>query len=245
MQGCTASSRGAGRGWNGWEPGGSWCAWRKQPACPSVTLEAMKRGTRGLPVGPTAALASGLTVLAILSVAIIFRKDIAVGWHLHWLESDGNYLPQLIEEPEGSAADTALRRWVETPRGKEAVFLILAEEAIGKWPATIDPNLEQAVFIVVADKGGVSGAYRPKEMSTGGGFSASVYGNVPRLRAIARHLPQLMGRDYAWERHPTFRFQIMDAELGFRLLGIDAAEFFGHALKDSEPACLVERLPER
>ena len=71
----------------------------------------------------------------------------------------------------------------------------------------------------------------------------SVHRTLPRLRAVVRHLPQLMGCYFAWVRHPQYRFRMMDAGRAFELLGTDL-ESFGYADKEGEPACLVQRVTE-
>jgi hypothetical protein len=76
--------------------------------------------------GAAIACASGLGVLAVLGAALAFRKDIAAAWHLHRLRTDEDYLETIIEEPEGSACDVAIRRHLVAPEGKNALFLLHA-----------------------------------------------------------------------------------------------------------------------
>jgi hypothetical protein len=166
--------------------------------------------------GAAVALVCGLGLLAVVGAAIAFRKDIAAAWHLHRLRTDEDYLETIIEEPEGSAADLAIRRHLKTSEGKNALFLLhgmYMSEHHGSFVFTCGERHVCRGVVWLGKE------HFHSESQCNRGRSAARTVDVPRLRAAARYLPLLEGTEFRWPDEPALRLHVIPKARAADLLG--------------------------
>ncbi len=77
--------------------------------------------------GKAIALFTGAGVIGIAVLGFIYWKELAAQYHLYKLRSNADYFSEILEEPEGTPQRKAVRAFLRSDEGKEALFRQYAE----------------------------------------------------------------------------------------------------------------------
>ncbi len=96
--------------------------------------------------GSAIALLSGAGVIGISVLGFPYWKDIAAQYHLYRLRSNVDYFLEILEEPEGTPERKAVRAFLRSGEGKDALFRQYAEVVL----KSVFSDLQQRVVDIPA-----------------------------------------------------------------------------------------------
>ena len=162
--------------------------------------------------GRTIALFTGAGVIGIAVLGFLYWKDLAAQYHLYRLRSNVDYFLAILEEPEGTPQGKAVRVFLRSGEGKEALFRQYVEVVLGSLQQTgLDAHtLATVIESVVWARGGQAcyiqwGA--PKTFGTMGIRLKISYPN--RWKAVQELVETLDGAEFFLSDYPTLKFSVL------------------------------------
>jgi hypothetical protein len=163
--------------------------------------------------GRRLAVLSGLAASAVLASGLVFWKDLLTEVHLGRLRASPGYLKKMLGKPEGSPETRAVRRYLKTEEGKQALAEVCLEEHLSMRANLQLPSPGSPFDQGVA--GVVEGCFFRFSRTSNEGRTTigklTLFPEGPTLAAINPFLGSLTGRKFRSEGRPGLLFSFVPA----------------------------------
>ena len=181
------------------------------------------------PTGKTVAAVAGLCVLTL---ALLFWRDIAIQYHLYRLQSNPDYLLTSAQSSEESASFLAVQKYLGTPKGKLKFFDLYLDRCISVVNQHAADLADGSILAVGEIPGSCYWAIRGKTGLDGrfGGHAQQIEGHE-FLHSASRFLEFLSSERFTSTGLPRLQFTFVTADTIFKQFGF-CPDFHGDGKVD-------------